>query len=151
MGLFLSGNATGYMVAVSVVSTALALGISSGTSTYEGEYLEQLNLMKEIELHMLNDSSKHAKSVARRKGLLVGATNLLTPIGLSMIVVVTMLAIMDITIAVYVSTALLIATLFITGCVFGKLNAMSPIKRGLRMLVIGTVAFCVVYLLGSIT
>ncbi len=151
LGLYLSGSTAGYLFSMPLLSAAIALGISSGTSTFEAEYLEQLNKNKEIESHMFEGASSSSKNDAKKKAFLVGASNFLMPVGLSCCVTLFLLMINWIVVAVIVSIVFLISVLFITGMVFGKMNNISPIKRGVRMLAIGVLSFCVVFLLGYFT
>jgi predicted membrane protein (TIGR00267 family) len=151
LGLYFSEASASSIFILSILSTAIALGISSGSSTYEAEYLEQLGLIKEIEQHLLTNFMKSESLLlknAKKKGLAVGASNLLTPIFIAFSCVLVISLIPDMDTAIIGAIILLGTILFAAGVFFGKMNQLNPLRRGLRMLAIGGVTFVVIYFIG---
>jgi predicted membrane protein (TIGR00267 family) len=152
LGLYLSGEPSNYTIAISAITTAVALGISSGTSTYEAEYLDQVTKIKEIEEHLMQKFPEDSEAYknAKKAGVLVGLSNFLTPVTIAILTATIILAIHPLLVAIISGIIFLIISLFFAGIYFGIINKMNPWKRGIRMLLIGTFTFTVVYILGSL-
>src|SRR6056297_1929395 len=88
IGLYLADEQNAYVFIMSIISTAIALGISSGTSIYEAEYFEQLRDIKEIEKHMITNFEEKNPLLAKKAKLMgfgVGIMNFLTPLIIALI------------------------------------------------------------------
>ncbi len=151
IGLYLADEGSSYVFIMSIISTAIALGISSGTSVYEAEYLEQLRKIKKLEKHMITnfeekfpEASKKAKSI----GMLVGLMNFTTPMVVAIVFVFILATLPELSWAFWSIMGLSGTILFVSGMYFGKLNQLPPLKRGLRMVLIGFATFGMVYLVG---
>lgn len=153
IGLYLANQTNPYVFMMTIFSTAIALGISSGSSIYEAEYLEQVRKIQEIEKHMVKnpeESKTIMKKKARITGFFVGAINLLTPLLIAAVLILLFAILPQLSWAFWVSIILSAAILFVTGIFFGKLNKLSPLKRGVRMLLIGATTFVIVYTVGLV-
>lgn len=152
LGVFFSETGTPYLIAISAISTAVALGISSGTSCLEAERLEQLAALKEIEQAMLQKfpESKMRKE-ARNIYLFVGLFNFLIPVTLAMVVILIVFLVPTLLVGVIVILSVLLAILFASGVLFGRMNDIAPVKYGLRMFLVGFTTFLVVTALGQLT
>ena len=152
IGLYLAEEGSTYIFIMSVISTAIALGISSGTSIYEAEYFEQLREIKKIEKHMITNFEEKNPLLAKKAKLMgfgVGIMNFLTPLIIALIFTA-VLALLSLSWAFWTIVGLSALILFVTGLIFGKINQLSPLRRGVRMLVIGLVTFVAVYAVGYV-
>lgn len=150
IGLYLANEKSVYIFIMTIISTALALGISSGSSIYEAEIFEQIRKIKEIDKHMIINSEDDSIMVKKAKitGFFVGVINLLTPLLIATIFILLFLICPDLSLAFWSAIVISGVILFVSGVYFGKMNEMYPLKRGLRMLLIGTTTFLVVYIIG---
>ena len=151
IGLYLADEQNAYVFIMSIISTAIALGISSGTSIYEAEYFEQLRDIKEIEKHMITNFKEKNPIVAKKAktmGLFVGIINFLTPLLIALVLVLILLTMPNLAGAFWAIMGFSGLVLFGSGIIFGKMNQLPPIKRGVRMLIIGFLTFAAVYTVG---
>ena len=151
LGLYLAASFNVDLVSVSVITTAVALGISAGTSTFEAEQLEQERRYKELQHAMgYQISEAQLKKEATLIGLIVGFINFIIPLLMATIALVIIARFSSFDAALVVVIIVFLTTLFITGVGFGRLNDLNPIKRGIRMLLLGGVTFVICFLVGSI-
>ncbi len=151
IGLYLAEEAKAYVFIMSIISTAIALGISSGTSIYEAEYFEQIREIKEIEKHMITNFEENNPVITKKAkltGIFVGIMNFLTPLIIAMILILFFIMLPELSWAFWSTISVSGAILFVSGLYFGKLNNLPPLKRGLRMFIIGMVTFLAVYSVG---
>jgi len=140
-------------VIVTIVTSSVALGISTGISVFEAETMEQSIKMREMERAMLTsleDTRLH--SISRYTIMLVAAVNFCAPIVSGVITLSPFLLVgeQDIQLAAYVSLGLAIAILFVVGAAMGRAGERNPWKQGTRMAVAGVVAFLICYWIESL-
>ena len=152
VGSAFAGDAGLHIIIVTMLTTSIALGISTGVSVYEAESLEQEHKISDLEKALftdLNDTSiqKTAKYII----LLATIINFATPL-VSCAVTITpfILAttgILHADIAGWISVALALSTLFGAGVYMGRIGKTNPYKKGLRMAAFGVLAFTIGFLL----
>jgi predicted membrane protein (TIGR00267 family) len=140
------------IIILTMLTTSLALGISTGVSVYEAESLEQERKIAELEKALftdLQDTSiqKNAKTIIIVATLINFATPLfscaltITPFILASI------EILPLYIAGWISVVLALSTLFGAGVYMGRIGKTNPFKKGLRMVAFGLLAFAIGFLL----
>ena len=140
------------VIIVTMLTTSVALGISTGVSVYEAESLEQERRIADLEKALFTDlQDTSIQKTARNTILLATAINFATPL-LSCAVTVTpfifvALGIIAIEIAGWVSVTLALGTLFGAGVYMGRIGKTNPYKKGARMVVFGVFAFAIGFLL----
>jgi len=140
------------VVVVTMLTTSLALGISTGVSVWEAESLEQERKISDLEKALftdLEDTSIH--KTAKYTVILATLINFATPL-LSCAITITpfifvALGVLHIDMASWISVALALSTLFGAGVYMGRIGKTNPYKKGLRMVAFGVLAFAVGYLL----
>jgi len=140
------------VVVVTMLTTSLALGISTGVSVWEAESLEQERKISDLEKALftdLEDTSIH--KTAKYTVILATLINFATPL-LSCAITITpfifvALGVLHIDMASWISVALALSTLFSAGVYMGRIGKTNPYKKGLRMVAFGVLAFAVGYLL----
>jgi len=136
-----------------ILMSSLALGISTGISVYEAEKMEQQRRIKEIENAML--SSLKNTDIARMSTvsiLLISLVNFCAPLISCVVALMPFLLLPpgDIQLAAWVASGLGLGILFITGAILGRMSGQNPLIRGLRMLLLGGIAFTISYWIGSL-
>ena len=135
-----------------MVTSSLALGISTGVSVYEAESLERGRKIAELEraLFMDLEETKIWRS-ARAATALISILNFLTPLVSCAIIVwpfvLASRGFLDIQLAARLSVFLALATLFIGGAYVGKVGRGNPWVKGLRMVLFGLLAFGIGYII----
>ncbi|MCD6528964.1 hypothetical protein J7L06_01560 [Candidatus Bathyarchaeota archaeon] len=134
------------VVLSTMIASSLALGISTGVSVYEAESLEWRLKLDEIEKAMLTDLENTGfAQLGKRAVVLIAILNFLTPLlscGVTIIpFLMTLGGFIGVNCAGYVSALLALSTLFLSGAYIGKKSKMNPWVKGLRMVVLGIMAF----------
>ncbi|MEM2134962.1 MAG: hypothetical protein Q6366_005855 [Candidatus Freyarchaeota archaeon] len=125
---------------------ALALGISSGVSTFEAERFESVKRLKELEKSMLRDLDETIHYKASRTGqFIVGITNFSVPILVALALTLPIILVQQSTIAIYITIGVAIAILFGMGMYFGKISKANMVLRGIRTAAIGIGTFIICY------
>jgi len=143
------------VVLVTMVTSSLALGISTGVSVYEAESLERERKISELERALFRDlSGTTIEKAARSITILAALINFLTPlfscaVTISPFVLVA-LQILEINLASWFSVVLALSMLFGAGVYLGRLGKKNPWKKGLRMVGFGLLAFIIGFLLDSL-
>jgi len=145
-------NAGLNIIIVTMLTTSIALGISTGVSVYEAESLEQERKISDLEKALftnLEDTS--IQKTAKYTILLATLINFATPL-FSCAVTVTpfilaTVGILHTDIAGWVSVGLALGTLFCAGVYMGRVGKTNPYKKGLRMVAFGVLAFVIGFLL----
>ncbi len=144
---FASGASLG-VVLVTMVTTSLALGISTGVSVYEAESLERERKISELEKALFRDLKgtrieKTAKSII----ILTALINFSTPLVACAVTISPFLLaaskILVVDVAVWFSVMLALGLLFGAGVFMGRLGKMNPWTKGLRMVGFGVLAFII--------
>ncbi|MEM3587427.1 MAG: hypothetical protein QXO71_08920 [Candidatus Jordarchaeaceae archaeon] len=155
VGVAFSTEVSVRVVLVTMVTSSLALGISTGVSVYEAESLEREKRLAELESALFMDlkGTKIEKS-ARAIILLTVMINFLTPLISCAVAIApfifTALNLLEIRVASWISAALVLGILFFAGIYLGKLGKKNPWIKGLRMVVFGLAAFTIGYLLNNL-
>jgi len=143
------------IIMVTMVTSSLALGISTGVSVYEAESLEQELRISKLEKAMLIDLEntavdKKMKSITK----IAMVVNFLTPIFSCMVTILPFvfvaLHILEINFASWLSVTLALSILFVAGVYLGKIGKNNPWIKGLRMTGFGIIAFIIGFLLDSL-
>lgn len=143
------------IIMVTMVTSSLALGISTGVSVYEAESLEQELRISKLEKAMLIDLEntavdKKMKSITK----IAMVVNFLTPIFSCIVTILPFvfvaLHILEINFASWLSVTLALSILFVAGVYLGKIGKNNPWIKGLRMTGFGIIAFIIGFLLESL-
>ncbi len=152
VGSAFTANASLNVIVVTMLTTSLALGISTGVSVYEAESLEQEKRITDLEKALFTDLKEtNIEKTARYTIILATIINFATPL-LSCVVTITPFAlaavgILKIDVAGWISLILALTTLFVAGVFMGKIGRTNPYKKGIRMVAFGVLAFIIGYLL----
>lgn len=152
VGSAFAGDAGLNVIIVTMLTTSLALGISTGVSVYEAESLEQERKIADLEKALFTDlQDTNIQKTAKYTTLLATLINFATPL-FSCAVTITpfalvALGILHLDVAGWIAVALALSTLFCAGVYMGRIGKTSPIKKGLRMVAFGVLAFTIGFLL----
>lgn len=152
VGSAFSDNPDIEVVLGTMLTTSLALGISTGVSVYEAEDLERNIRISQIEKAMIkNLGNTVIAEHAKRATLVISLANFATPlVALSITITPFLLALegaLDLRTASWVAIGLALSLLFSAGVVLGRLGKKNPWLKGLRMLGFGLLAFAIGYLI----
>jgi predicted membrane protein (TIGR00267 family) len=140
------------VVRTTIITSAVALAISTGSSVYEAESLEQSRRLDEISRAMLSsvDETDLGKT-SHASIILISLVNSLAPLlaGAVTLAPFLILPASDIVYAAELSITLAISILFVTGYFMGRMANKNPWVKGSRMAIIGLIAFGVCYLIGA--
>ncbi len=143
------------IVILTLITSSIAIGISSSVSVYEAEVIEGEKSIKKLERAMLKslDNTVHTRSM-RINAYFSAFLILLTPL-LSCIMAISPFIMIELGLigfspAPWASIFLLLMTLAVVGTVMGRGGKMNPYLKGLRMTMFGILAFCIGYLLQSL-
>ena len=142
-------------VLVTLFSSSIALGISSGVSVYEAETLEEEKRLEELEKALIVDleGSRLERDVAR-KALRVASVILVTPLIPSTITSIPLFAsffgVIALRQAAFISIGLALSTLLVIGVLMATDGRRAKILKGLRMAFFGAIAFLIGYALESL-
>jgi len=152
IGSALSFDADKGLVVATIITSCVALAISTGTSVYEAETLEQSRRMDEIGRAMLRPVEEtNLGKASKASAALIALFNSIAPLVSGAIIVSPFLLLDEGTllVAAEVAIALAIVLLFITGFIMGRISEKNPWWKGLRMALVGLGAFVVCYLIGG--
>lgn len=153
VGSAFAGIAAGLnIIILTMLTTSLALGISTGVSVYEAESLEQERKIAELEKALftdLKDTSiqKNAKTIIIIATLINFATPLFSCAVTITPFILASIEILPLYIAAWISVVLALSTLFGAGVYMGRVGKTNPFKKGLRMVAFGLLAFAIGFLL----
>jgi predicted membrane protein (TIGR00267 family) len=141
------------IVIVTIVTSSVALGISTGISVFEAETMEQSIKMKEMERAMLRSlEDTHIHKVSRNTILVVALVNFTAPVIAGTVTLTPFLILGEenIKLAAYISLGLAITILFVVGVVMGRAGERNPLVQGARMAIAGIAAFLLCYWIESL-
>lgn len=141
------------LVIVTIITSSVALGISTGVSVFEAETMEQAIKMKEMERAMLTSlEDTHIERTSRLAIILIAIVNFIAPLVAGAITLTPFLVIGEagIRTAAFISLGLAICILFVVGAVMGKSGGRNPLTQGARMAVAGLVAFLICFWIESV-
>jgi predicted membrane protein (TIGR00267 family) len=152
VGSAFAGDAGLNIIIVTMLTTSIALGISTGVSVYEAESLEQERKISELEKALFTDlDDTRIQKTARYTVLLATIINFATPLFSCAVTIIPFIlaatGILHIDIAGWISVALALSTLFGAGVYMGRIGKTNPYKKGLRMVAFGVLAFAIGFLL----
>lgn len=140
-------------VIVTIVTSSVALGISTGISVFEAETMEQSIKMREMERAMLTSlEDTRLQSISQLTIIVVAVVNFTAPILSGAITLTPFLLVgdSDIKLAAYISLALAITILFVVGAAMGRAGQRNPWVQGTRMAVAGVAAFLICFWIESV-
>jgi predicted membrane protein (TIGR00267 family) len=153
VGSAFAGAAIGLnVIIITMLTTSLALGISTGVSVYEAESLEQERKIADLEKALFTDlDDTSIQKTAKYTILIATLINFATPL-FSCAVTITpfilvAMGILSLNIAGWISVVLALSTLFGAGVYMGRIGKTNPYKKGLRMVAFGVLAFAIGFLL----
>jgi predicted membrane protein (TIGR00267 family) len=153
VGSAFAGAAAGLKIIIlTMLTTSLALGISTGVSVYEAESLEQERKIADLEKALFTDlKNTSIQKTAKYIILIATLINFATPL-FSCAVTITpfilvAMGILPLNIAGWISVVLALSTLFGAGVYMGRIGKTNPYKKGLRMVAFGVLAFAIGFLL----
>lgn len=153
IGSALSPNPQHNVIITTLITSAIALAISTGSSVYEAETLEQSRRMNEIGRAMLSRvQDTNIGRSSRTSVLLIAFVNSLAPLMAGIIAVTPFLVLPgdEIVLAAEIALALAISMMFVTGFFMGRGSDKNPWFKGARMAIIGIAAFIVCYFIGGV-
>ena len=153
VGSAFAGSAVGLnIIILTMLTTSLALGISTGVSIYEAESLEQERKITDLEKALFTDlKDTSIQKTAKSTIIIATLINFATPL-FSCAVTITpfilvVIGILPLYLAGWISVALALSTLFGAGVYMGRIGKTNPYKKGLRMVAFGVLAFVIGFLL----
>jgi len=155
VGIAFSSGSNLNVIIVTMLTSSLALGISTGVSVYEAESLEQERKILDLEKALFQDLSgtkieKESKSIV----ILTALLNLCTPLLSCTIIIfpftLVFLQILNMDLAPWLSAILALAMLFCAGVYLGKFGGKNPWIKGLRMVGFGLIAFIIGFFLNTL-
>lgn len=152
VGSAFAGDAGLHIIIVTMLTTSIALGISTGVSVYEAESLEQEHKISDLEKALFTDlDDTSIQKTAKYTILLVTIINFATPLVSCAVTIIPFIlattGILHVDIAGWISVALALSTLFGAGVYMGRIGKTNPYKKGLRMAAFGVLAFTIGFLL----
>ncbi|MDH5769692.1 MAG: hypothetical protein OEZ25_00160 [Candidatus Bathyarchaeota archaeon] len=133
-----------------MLTSSLALGISTGVSVYEAETLERERQVEKLEKSMLTDleDTQIMKSI-RARALFISFVCFLTPPFACILIilpfVLSALSFIMIRQAAWASIAVALGTIFFVGVYLGQNGKGNAILKGLTMGAFGAIAFVIGY------
>jgi predicted membrane protein (TIGR00267 family) len=140
------------VVTTTIITSSVALAISTGSSVYEAESLEQSRRLDEISRAMLSSVDETDLGKTSRASItLIALVNSCAPLLAGAVTLAPFLVLpaADIVAAAEISITLAISLLFVTGYFMGRIANKNPWIKGLRMAVIGLIAFAICYIIGA--
>ncbi len=152
LGTAFSNNPDLHVTMVTMVTSAVALGISTGVSVFEAESMEQKIRMGEIERAMLRSlEDTHLGRSSRTSIYLIAGVNMAAPIVAGIVLVLPFILFSgNAALAAWIAISLALLILFGTGYVMGMIGKRNPWAQGIRMTAVGAFAFVVCYIIQTI-
>lgn len=143
------------MVMGTLVTSSIALGISTGVSVYESEILERERRVVELEKALFRelDDTMITKNY-RTYALILAVVNFLTPFlccGIIIIpIILVKIQLLELAIGSWISVIMALGIIFVAGTYLGRLGKKNPIVKGVRMVVFGVAAFIIGFLIQNL-
>ena len=153
VGSAFAGAAAGLnVIIITMLTTSLALGISTGVSVYEAESLEQERKIADLEKALFTDlDDTSIQKTAKYTIVIASLINFATPLFSCAVTITPFIlvakGILPLNIAGWISVVLALSTLFGAGVYMGRIGKTNPYKKGLRMVAFGVLAFVIGFLL----
>ncbi len=155
VGSAFAGHVGLNVIVVTMLSTSLALGISTGVSVYEAESMEQERKISDLEKALFTDlTDTNIERTAKSTIILATLINFATPL-FSFSITITpfifvAIGLIEIFVAACFSVVLALSTLFVAGVYLGRIGKTNPYLKGLRMVIFGITAFVIGFLLNTL-
>jgi len=155
IGSAFSENPDIRVILATMVTSSLALGISTGVSVYEAESLERDKKIIELEKALFRklDETTISRS-GRTATLVISLFNFLTPLTSCTVTAFPFLiawsGLLEVKFAAWLSIASDLAILFLAGTYLGRLGKRNPWVKGMRMLAFDILAFLIGYWIESL-
>lgn len=143
------------VIMLTMLTTSLALGISTGVSVYEAESIEQERKISDLEKALFTDlTDTSIEKSAKSTIFLATLINFATPL-LSCVITITpfifvAIGLLHIDVAAWISVTLALSTLFVAGVYMGRIGKTNPYLKGIRMVIFGIIAFLIGVLLDTL-
>ena len=155
VGSAFATNAGLNTIIATMLTTSLALGISTGVSVYEAESIEQERKISDLEKALFtNLRDTTIEKTAKYTIVLATLINFATPLVSCAITITPFVFVsagaLEINLAAWISVVLALSTLFVAGVYMGRVGKTNPYKKGLRMVAFGLLAFAIGVLLDAL-
>ncbi len=143
------------VVMVAMVTSSLALGISTGVSVYEAESLERERRITELERALITRlENTEIERSSRLITALITLINFATPLFSCSVTIMPFVLVLfkalKIEAASWLSASLALTILFVAGVYVGRVGKKNPLMKGLRMAGFGLLAFLCAFFLNSL-
>lgn len=141
------------VVIATILTSSVALGISTGVSVYEAEKMEQERRIKEIEKALLSSlKDTQVERMSEVSILLISLVNFSAPLIGCFVSLLPFLVLgsSDIRLAAWIASGFGISILFVTGGLMGRMFNQNPLIKGIRMAIIGGIAFAICFWIESL-
>lgn len=134
------------VIVATLVTSSIAIGISSGVSVYEAEVIEGEREVEELEAAMLTklEDTIYTRSMklnALLAAIIMFGTPLFSCTIAALPFALALYGLMQSDIAAWTSIALALVTLLTVGAYMGRDSKGNPLLKGVRMALFGTAAF----------
>jgi predicted membrane protein (TIGR00267 family) len=153
IGAAFSNDPSYGLVIATVLTSSFALGISTGVSVYEAETMEQDRRIREIETALLFSlKDTEIQKISRISIILIALINFSAPLMTCAVTLTPFLLLgpEQVQMGGWISSALVLTILFVTGAIMGRMSEKNPVVRGLRMAMIGAGVFLVCFWIQSL-
>lgn len=143
------------LIVTALVTSSVALGISTGVSVYESETLERERRILELENALFRELEDTVLTENYKTNTLILSTiNFFTPLAccgiLAIPLILTAYQVLTLVTASWISTILALIMLFMSGTYLGRLSKHNPFVKGLRMVFFGGIAFVICFFIQSL-
>jgi len=136
------------VVITTILTSSLALGISTGVSVHEAESMEQSRRIERMERALLISlDDTEIRKLSSISLAIISITNFVAPIVVCAITILPFLLFPEsqLRTASWIAVALAIGILFSTGAIMGRMGKRNPWARGIRMAIAGLAAFAICF------
>jgi predicted membrane protein (TIGR00267 family) len=143
------------LVIGTLISSSVALGISTGISVYESETLERERRVVELEKALFrNLDNTMITENYRTYATVLSLLNFLTPFMCCSIVSIPLIlatvGLLRVSVAPWVSAILALGVLFVAGAYLGRRGRQNPLIKGIKMAAFGAIAFAIGFLVQTL-
>lgn len=137
------------IVVLTIITSCLALTMSTAVAVYEAEKMEQRIRILEIERAMLRKLDRSSiERTSRISVMLIAGVNAFAPWLAATVTLVPIVLIPDLVTGAWTAIGAAITLLFLTGLMMGRIaNKDRPVLNGFRMAAIGVVVFLLAMLI----
>jgi predicted membrane protein (TIGR00267 family) len=155
IGSAFATNPNSRLIIAALVTSSVALGISTGVSVYESETLERERRILELENALFRELEDTVLAENYKTySLILSTVNFFTPLTCCGILIIPLILavfqVLTLVTASWISTIFAFTILFVAGSYLGRLGKHNPLLKGLRMVFFGVVAFVIGFLIQSL-